>query len=178
MKKFRWPVAVLAFLLTLALSVGLVHLRQRQLVNEPLQRRLGELEAVESVQLTRQGNLLTVSVHLGYVADLASLHALLSEEIENTLGHRSFRLELLDRRDFLLENAFMAIHLPLFEAVQRGNFTEMSLLVADRLREVGIAEHKVVVSAEHLYFQARQGDSYIYAIIDRAGQRQEERALD
>lgn len=167
MKKFRWPVAVLAFLLTLALSVGAVHFRQRQLVDEPLLRRLGELEAVQSVQLEKNGNLVTVSVSLDYVDDLASTYYLLARETEKTLGKRKYHLEVVDRRDDLLASAYTVIHLALHEAVQRGNFTEMGRLVAETMRAAGVEEHKVVVTAGHICFQARRGDSYLYSVVER-----------
>ncbi len=158
---------MLAFLLTLALSVGVIHFRQRQLVNEPLQRKLSGLAAVESVMLARNGSTMTVSVRLGYVDDLAFTHRLLVQEIEKTLGHRRYRLELEDRRDAVLEDAYYTIHLALYEAAQRGNFTEMGLQVTEKLEGLGIAEHRVVVTAENIYFQVRRGDSYLYAVIER-----------
>ena len=46
MKKFKWQVAVLAFMLTLGAAVGIVKLRQRQMVNEPLYERIGSLTGV------------------------------------------------------------------------------------------------------------------------------------
>ncbi len=173
MKKFKWPVAVLAFILTLSLAVGGVYLRQRQLVNEPLLKRIGEYESVEAVNLIQQGNKMIVSVQLGYVDDLAAIHEELDEEVSSLLGSKKYSLQLLDKRDRLLDDAFAAVHLALYEGEQRGNFSEMGVLVSQVIANLGMDEHKIVVNDERIYFQAKNGDKYLYEIIER-GRRSEE----
>jgi hypothetical protein len=172
MKKVKWHVVLLAFILTMAISVGGVYLRQRQMVNEPLLKRIGEHSAVEAVNL-KQGDVLTVSVQLRYVDDIAAIHDELNEEISSILGRKSYRLELLDRRNVILDEAFIAIHLALYEGEQRGNFTEMGQHVAGILAEIGMQEHKLKVNDERIYFQAKYGDDYLYAIIDRTRHNEE-----
>jgi hypothetical protein len=174
MKKFKWYIALLAFILTMAVSVGGIYLRQRQMVNEPLLKRIGDYESVEAVNLLQKGDLLTVSVQLGYVQDLATIHRELSEEISRLLGRKNYRLELVDKRDESLDEAYVAVHLALFEGEQRGNFTEMGEQVARILNDMGMDEHKLLVNDERIYFQARNGDKYLYEIIDRSPRRSEE----
>lgn len=167
MKNFKWPVAVLAFVLTLALSVGAVQLRQRQMVNEPLFKRMSDFEKVKTVDVQLEQGTQVVVITLDYVEDFALAHRELSEEIGRLLGQKRYRLEILDGRNQALEAAFVAVHLALYEGEHRGNFTEMGDQVSAILRDMGIAEHKVMVDQGNIYLQIRQGDAYLYEIIQR-----------
>lgn len=167
MKHFKWPVAVLAFVLTLAVSVGAVHLRQRQMVNEPLFKRIGDLENVQKVELKREGSTQIVYVTLDYVGDLSATYRELNDEISRLLGQNRYRLELLDGRDQALEAAFLAVHLALYEGEHRGNFTEMGYKVANILAALQIEEHKVTVDSNNIYIQIKNDDAYLYEIISR-----------
>lgn len=167
MKNFKWPVAVLAFILTLALSVGAVTFRQRQLVNEPLVKRLSEYEGVEKVELWQKGNLQVISIELDYVQDFSVLYSELKEETDRLLGPKFYRLMLVDQRNETLEAAFLAVHLALYEGEQRGNFTEMSDRVAAILRDYQLQDYRLVVDNTNIYLQIRSGENYLYAVIER-----------
>jgi hypothetical protein len=173
MKNIKWPIAVLAFVLTLVIAVGLVQLRQRQLVNEPLFKRVSEYEAVKTVDLQQEGNMQIVKVDLGYVDDLAIVHRELNEEIEELLGHDRFSLIIQDERNETLEAAYIAVHLALFEGEQRGNFTEMGELVVDKLQEMNMDEYRVLVDQDNIYLQIRQNEAYLYEIIVRESRGRE-----
>lgn len=173
MKSFKWPVAIVAFLLTLVLAVGGVQLRQRQLVNEPLFKRLNELEQVKTVDLRKEGGTQVVVVTLNYVDDLPETYRQLNDEISRLLGQKRYRLEIVDGRDQTLEAAFIAVHLALYEGEHRGNFTDMGGHVADVLADMGIEEHKVIVDNENIYLQIKNGDAYLFEVIGRTNRGRE-----
>ncbi|MCW3490806.1 hypothetical protein [Dethiobacter alkaliphilus] len=173
MKNLKWPVIVLAFVVTLALGVGGVYLRQHQMVDEPLFQRLSEYEPVQAVDLHKDGNQQVVVVTLDYVDDFGYIHRRLKAEIVDLLGENGFRLEIRDGRDPRLETAFSAVNLALYEGEQRGNFTEMGQQVEAALADLGIAEHKIMVDNENIYLQIRQDDAYLYEIIERGNRGKE-----
>lgn len=167
MKNLKWPIIVVAFVITLALAVGGVYLRQKQMVNEPLFLRLSEYEPVQSVDIQKDGNQHVVIVTLDYVDDFGTIHRALNDEITELLGPDRFRLEIVDSRDQALTTAFREVHLALYEGEHRGNFTEMGGQVEITLQELGIADHKIMVDNENIYLQVRQGDAYLYEIVKR-----------
>jgi len=167
MKGFKWQVAVLAFVLTLTMTMGVIYLRQRQLVNEPLLKRLSELEPVKSVELQREGDSQIVYVSLAYVKDLAVTYHELHEQIGRLLGQGRYRLVIQDERNEALEAALFAVHFALYEGEQRGNFTEMAELVSAILSELEIDEHKLIVDRENIFLQIRQENAYLFTIIKR-----------
>lgn len=173
MKNFRWPVAVLVFLLTLAVAAGGIIFRERQLQKEPLLNRLKELEAVETVELRQSGSVYLVSVQLAYVPDLAAVYREIDEEIAGVLGQTNYRLELRDRRDEMLAEAYSVVHLALYEGELRGNFTEMSERIDSVMAGFGLPEHRLTVDEERIYFQARNGGNYLYAVIARRSGKEE-----
>src|SRR5690554_4193718 len=144
MKNFKWKVALLALILTLGLAVGAVYLRQRQMIHEPLFKRISELEYVEEVKL-EQDDQNVVIVNLEYVDNLASTYQELTKEIGKILGEDNYRLELIDKRDPTLESAFLAVHLSLYEGQQRGNFAEVGKELKETLSFYDVEDHLLVV---------------------------------
>jgi hypothetical protein len=167
MKNFKWTITVLAFALTLALSVGAVYLRQSQLVNEPLFKRISELESVETVNLQQEGNIQVITIKLSNVKDFPGVHRQVIDEIGRLLGQKRYRLELLDERDDALESAFYAVHLALYEGERLGNFAEMGDRVGQALRSIGIENYSLSVDSEYIYIQIESGDAYLYEAIKR-----------
>lgn len=173
MKNFKWPVAVLAFALTLGLAVGVVLLRQRQLVKEPLLERLASLADVENVELRQEEEQLVVLVKLAYVRDLASTYQTLAAELNTLLEPASYRLELVDERNSSLTDALFTVSLALYEGEQRGNFTKMSQAIAATLTDLQVAEHRVTVDHDYIYLQMKNDDAYLYEVVAREQRRKE-----
>lgn len=167
MKNFRWSTAVIVFFLTLAVAAGIIIFRERQLQNEPLLNRLKQFEAVETVELQENKGVYLVSVRLAYVSDLAPLYREIDREIARALGQTSYRLEMLDRRDESLREAYSVVHLALYEGERRGNFIEVSELIETAMAGFNLPEHRLTVDGERIYFQARNGEYYLYAVIAR-----------
>jgi hypothetical protein len=167
MKNLKWPVIVLAFIVTLSASAGLVHLRQRQMINEPLFKRVKEYEPVEEVQLRKDGSIQVVEISLGYVDNIALAHRTINDEVGRLLGAGRYKLVIQDKRNEALEAAFNAVHLALFESEQRGNFTEMRALVSETLLGLNVDDFQIMVDQENIYLQIRHGDSYLYEIVAR-----------
>ena len=63
MKKFQWQTAVLAFILTLGVAVGVVYLRRQHFLHEPLLKRIKALEAVEEVKMEHDRKAVVVSLN-------------------------------------------------------------------------------------------------------------------
>lgn len=167
MKNFKWPIVVIVFILTLAVSAGIIIFRERKLQNQPLLNRLSQLEAVESVELRESKGEYHVSVRLAYVADLAPVYRQIDREIAKVLGQKNYRLELLDQRDATLSEAFSVVHLALYEGERRGNFIEVSERIRTMMAGFNLPEHRLTVDGERIYFQARNGEYYLYAVIAR-----------
>jgi hypothetical protein len=167
MKNFRWSIAVLVFFLTLAVAAGIIIFRERQLQNEPLLNRLKQFEPVETVELQENKGVYLISVRLAYVYDLAAVYRQIDRKIESALGDKNYRLELLDRRDETLIAAYSVVHLALYEGERRGNFIEVSDQIKKMMAGFNLPEHRLTVDGERIYFQARNGEHYLYAVIVR-----------
>lgn len=167
MKKFRWRAAALAFFLTLLLSVGIILLRQRQMITEPLLKRLNELQSVQAADLKQEDGLHVVVVKLNSVEDFPAAYQQLRQEIENFLPTDYYRLDLVDKRNQSLTKAYQAVQLALYEGEQRGNFTEMAQFVAATLSEYEVTDYQLAVDPENIYLKLQHDDAYLYATIQR-----------
>lgn len=167
LNNFRWPVAVLSFVITLALCTGALAYRQKQMLDDPLVNLLESREGIKNIALSREEDILVIRAEADYVENVSELYRQLMNEASGLLGNKPFRLELADTRDAFLEEAYFAVHLALYEGERRGNFTEMEEVIAQRLKALELPDHKVFVDRENIYFQVRNEDRYLYEIIRR-----------
>ncbi len=172
MNNFKWAVAALAFVLTLIFAVGVVHFRQNQLINEPLFKRISEMESVETVNLQQEGSTQVITVKLANVKDFPGVYRKLNEEISKLLGQKSYRLMLLDERDHVLEAAFFAAHLALYEGERWGNFVEMGDRVNQAMSTFGIESYSLFVDSQYIYIKAENGEAYLYETVKRYDYRE------
>ncbi|HHX75339.1 MAG TPA: hypothetical protein GX699_10600 [Firmicutes bacterium] len=175
MKNFKWHVAVLAFIFTLGIATGVVLLRQRQMIEAPLLKRIGELEHVRQVRLEEDGEKVII-VTLEYVSNLQETYRQLHTVITEMLGEENYRLELVDARNTTLEDAYFAVHLELYEGEQRGNFVAAGAAINTKLAVLDLDHYRFAVDGKYLYLQLKKGDAWLYEIVERQNGRAGEHA--
>ena len=166
MKNFKWHAAVLAFIVTLGIATGAVLLRQRQMIDAPLLKRISELEPVREVRLEEDGEKVII-ITLGYVDDLQKTYRQLHEVISEMLGGEAYRLVIVDNRNEPLEDAYFAVHLELYESDQNGNFAAAGEAVNAKLAALGLDDYRYAVDDKYIYLQLKKGDAWLYEIISR-----------
>jgi len=166
MKNFKWHAAVLAFVVTLGIATGAVLLRQRQMINTPLLKRISELEPVREVRL-EEGGEKVIFVTLEYVDNLQKTYRQLHEVISEMLGEEAYRLVLVDKRSEPLEDAYYAVHFELYESEQKGSFAAAGAAVDAKLAALGLDDYRFAVDDKYIYLQLKKGDAWLYEIIER-----------
>lgn len=165
MKNFKWPFALLIFVLAFALLAGGIIIRQRNFINDPLLKRLNDLDEVKNAQLAKDGGIHVITVDLADVSDFAALYIEIDEMAASVLGRGSYRIELSDNRDETLIKAYSIAHIALYEAQRRGNFTDMAEKVSAAMAQFKIDEHHIAVDNDRIYFSAQNGKHYLYEVI-------------
>jgi hypothetical protein len=174
MKNFKWPFALLIFVLAFGLLAGGITIRQRNFIYDPFLRQLNDLEEVKTAHLTKDGGIRTVAVELAYVSDFAALYTKIDDLAASAFGHGNYRIKLSDNRDETLKKAYSIAHLALYEAQRRGNFTDMSQHVKAVIESYNISEHSLTVDSDRIYFSAQNGEHYLYEVIYRQFEKEGE----
>lgn len=163
---WRIPMVLLAFgagfLLLGALQWAFNHFNYR----EPLARTLKAHGAVESFSLQRQKGTFLVAVELKKVEDFPSTYRDIQNSLREVLGRRPFVLEIRDKRDAELQEAYNRAHLALYEAQVRGNYREAARYVEEEASRVG-AKAALFLDEENMYLCMEHGSYYLYAVVPR-----------
>jgi hypothetical protein len=174
MKNFKWPFALLIFVLAFALIAGGIIIRQRNFINDPLLRRLNDIGEVKNAHLAKDGGIHTITVDLEDVSDFAALYIVIDEMAASVLGRGNYRIEFSDNRDETLIEAYSIAHLALYEAQRRGNFTEMAKYVKAIMESFNITEHHIAVDSDRIYFSAQNDEHYLYEVVYKQSEQKGE----
>ncbi len=160
----KWPVVVVAFLLTFSLIYAANYWRQQHLVVEPLREQLLALEAVEDVNMDN-GRTNEISVSLGYVSHFPEVY----REIQSVFKTRNEdldRLIIVDRRSAYLNSLYSGIEFALMEGERQGNYMQMSKEINLLLEgEAQLSSYLLSVDQQAIYLQLGAGDYYLYEVI-------------
>ncbi len=160
----RWPIVLLALVLTVSGIYGVNYWRQQRLIDEPLKESLLEVDGVEKVNITNTNQHNKISISLLEVKDLSKTY----REIEGILDltYDSYQLIILDKRDPYLESLYEKVHYALMEGERRGNYSDMNkeifLLLND---EMDLVNYHLWVDQEKIYLQLSSDGNYLYEVI-------------
>jgi hypothetical protein len=163
----KWPVVVLAFLLTFTSIYAVNYWRQQRLIKEPLKEALLEIEAVKDVDIKSKSKQNTeISITLNKVGDLYKTYQNIEEVLLLTYAGNSFQITLIDQRDTYLESLYGKIHFALMEGERLGNYTKMSHEIFQLLeQEQDLEYYRLWVDQKRIYVQLSAKDNYLYEVI-------------
>lgn len=162
----RWSIIVVVFFTALVFFWGIKQWQQQQFVDEPLINALYEYDEVKEVKLGEENNVLLIVVKLDYVDNLAETTVKLENSIRTVLGKRPFNFAVKDNRNEYLENIYEEVHLAFYEGERRGNYQEMGDNIKKSLNNYDVDDYNLLVDYNRIYFQVKQGNNYLYEIIN------------
>ncbi len=166
LQNLRWPVVLATMAVALGALFGGGYLMQAQTVDAPLQTFYGSHEAVVSHTVKKTNDRYEITIELTEEADLPSAYADLIKETERILGSQPFELRVKDRRSPELERALRRVNLYVQEGLATGRFATMADRIEAEAAEAGL-EAAVAVDSARVYVVLRDGDHYLYSVVER-----------
>ncbi len=164
---FRLTVFGASFLVAATVITGAHFAWRTGAVQRPLESALLQVPGVESVEVRGKRGTQIITVTLGPVPDLAATYQSVVATIEDSLPRDDYRLEVLDRRDPVLDEIYHRLHFSLMEAAQRGTFSAMADTVARETDRAGLDLARVSVDHHRIYLQLHLGEAYRYDVVPR-----------
>lgn len=162
----RWPIVLLALVLTVSGIYGVNYWRQQRLIDEPLKESLLEVDGVEKVNIINTNQHNKISISLLEVKDLSKTYREIEGILDLTYAQGSYQLIILDKRDPYLESLYEKVHYALMEGERRGNYSDMNkeifLLLND---EMDLVNYHLWVDQEKIYLQLSSDGNYLYEVI-------------
>ncbi|NMB41331.1 MAG: hypothetical protein GX996_05285 [Firmicutes bacterium] len=162
----KWPVVIIALLLTLAMVYTLNYWRHQHLIKEPLKEALLEIEEVECVDISNNKNNIEVLVTLNQTEDLSQTYGEIEEIMLSTYAENSFKVILVDNRNTYLESLYEEIHFAVMEGERLGNYTQMKKEISCLLeQEKKLDSYLLRVDQKRIYLQLASKDGFLYEVI-------------
>ena len=160
----RWPVVLIAFVITFSFIYAANYWRQENLVKEPLREQLLSLENVDDVEIYGRKEQ-EISISLGPVPKLATAYRDIQAVLQSHDGGTA-RINIQDQRDPYLISVYEKIHFALMEGERQGNYTEMNAKIDLLLNEEKkLTSYSLTVDQDRIYLQLNAGEHYLYEII-------------
>lgn len=166
LRQFRWPVALVTLAVTLAGLFGAGRLVRSQTIDQPLMTALAGLEGLVSYQVVQAGDVPEVEIHPAPDANLRDIYTEVDRRLRQILKGSPYGITVLGSPTAALERAAERMNLYLQEAVATGAFAAMADRIAAEAASMG-AEAQVAVDERRVYLTVRQGDAYLYRVVER-----------
>jgi len=163
---FRLPVVAAAFIIGSLLIFGGHFFIQKYFVNEPISEYLGSYSDVKGFEIVDNSGKTQVKVVLEPVSNIAETYRDLELELQARLGPNT-ELVVTGSSSQRLDDLYYEFHFALYEAVQKGNFSEMHLEAERLFAGTEGATYRLFVDEERIYLQLSQEPSYLYKIVSR-----------
>ncbi|MGI6643699.1 MAG: hypothetical protein ACOX3V_06890 [Bacillota bacterium] len=166
-KGFRWDVAAVSAVLTLAL-LSLGYFVYANLgVRKPLEKALMADPDVISVDMGPWRGSEAIQVEIANVTDFPATYARLHQLVRDKAGMKQgFRI--VDERNQELIEAYHSIHYYLEEARTNANFGEMIEFCQEALKDKDLDSFRFAVDKDRIYVQMAKGEAYLFEVLERA----------
>ncbi|MDK2820540.1 MAG: hypothetical protein PWP31_505 [Clostridia bacterium] len=132
---------------------------------KPLANALTSQTCVEDIKVNESNDSLQVKVTLGPVENLKEAYTEIEKSIFEVYGQQAQLLiegNSSPDLDKLWQNSQYAV----YEAVVRGNFTEMAETIEELAKNAGI-DYAIDLDEENIYVQFSKGENYLYQVVPR-----------
>ncbi|MHB9094765.1 MAG: hypothetical protein ACYC21_08830 [Eubacteriales bacterium] len=166
-KGIRINVVIAAIVITLAVLLTIQFLYQKYDVEQPLFKLYSQTKLVEKApKIEQKGNRVNVILDVKKTENLRLAYQDLENYTEQVMGSTKFSIQLKDNRTNTLENAYYQSQFVIYEALAKGNFTDMAKVIQQNAAKID-AKSRVFIDNDNIYVEILKGDNYLYEIIPR-----------
>lgn len=89
------------------------------------------------------------------------------QKIDDILKQGKYKINIIDKENTRLKNAYYDVQFALYEASARNDFVSMKATLDKRIPEYNIDNYKIFIDDNNIYVQMEQGSGYLYKVIPR-----------
>ncbi|MGE5423674.1 MAG: hypothetical protein ACM3QW_10445 [Ignavibacteriales bacterium] len=165
-KEFKIGMAVAAFILTLALSLGGFNYYQQYVVNKPLQESLQDVAGVKQVSINDENDPIIIKVSLKNDVDLKKAYLGIDQLAAERLNDKVYEIIIEDNESGTLAATYDRLELAVYEGIANNSFLWLSDRVEKEASSVG-AKYKIQVDEKNLYITLIKDKTSLCRVISR-----------
>lgn len=158
-------IAIAAFFTLIILFLGQYFYEYR--TEKLLVKKLMENEFIKSVEIVKDVEGLTIVTELDQVNNLMAVYKQIEQDSRKYIKDNNLIIQFINKTDNLIETVYENdVQFILYEALQRGNFTEMrdKLDILETANGISI---KTFLDSENIYVQISHGTFGFYNVVKR-----------
>ncbi|HHW41126.1 MAG TPA: hypothetical protein GXX19_08260 [Syntrophomonadaceae bacterium] len=159
---------VIALIISLGLMLGGQYLYEKYYVKESVKEKIASVVKVDEVRIAKQEQPPTVYIRTSQIDDLQTVYQKVEKIVRQELG-TDYQVVFLDRRTPKLTEIYENSQFAIQEAIATGSFQKMHRSVQN-LAEANHVDYRVTVDSFNIYLQLRDGQGYLYEVIQRSPQ--------
>ncbi len=163
-KGLRLKIVLLVFMVTLVVALSIQYLSYEKRVIEPIVRVFSEIEGVNEIEANRQRSGIKLIISLDNLIRFEQVMQEILAQAEE-FGLLS-QIEFKDNANDKLEKVYHAMHYAIWQAVEKGDFSQMGVIASDIAKENNV-EQNIYIEHDYVFVQLLDKDNYFYQIIGR-----------
>ncbi|AFK85696.1 MULTISPECIES: hypothetical protein [Thermoanaerobacterium] len=162
--KLKWQVVIVTVTLVLGVLLGGFNLYQNRILPQKIATDIKSFNGVQSADVTIGNSGYTANVKLKKVDNLMSAYKDIEKIVEKYPA--KIDIKIVDNPNEKLDNLFYEDQFAIYQAIQNGDYIEMSNIIDKNSIEKG-AKTNLYIDENNIYLSIYDGQNYLYKIIPR-----------
>lgn len=166
MKKneFKIIIALAALAVASAVFFGSYWLYNQYGVEKPLADKIESINGVDNVTINNKDRELSIEVEMKHIDNLQTKYKEIQKVIDSDAKDDQYQLVIKDRRNQKLQDAYENVQLAVYQAIANNQYLWLKEQIKPELKGIN---YKLFVDENCLYIQMKDGDHYLYEVINR-----------
>ncbi|MGI5879765.1 MAG: hypothetical protein ACOX6L_04105 [Syntrophomonadaceae bacterium] len=169
----RIPVIIIALLITVGLLSGGLRLYNYYYIEQTVQKSITQIESVTEADVSKSNGEYAVQVKLNWSRNLQGTYHELDQIGSQHFGNKIYNIKVLDNRNQRLNDLFIDLQPLIYETLAKDEFVRMNNEVGKQVIKKHM-DYYLQVDQHNIYISIRDGDHYLYEIIQRFHQQDRE----
>ncbi|MDD3852627.1 MAG: hypothetical protein PHD40_03105 [Syntrophomonadaceae bacterium] len=162
----RIPIVIIALLITVGLLLGGMRLYNYYNVEQAVQKSVTQIESVTGANVSKSNGQYTILIKLNWSQNLQGVYNEADQIGKQYFGNTTYSIQVLDKRNQRLNNIFINLQPLIYETLAKDEYVRMKSEIDKQVIKTQM-DYFLQVDQDNIYISIRDGDYYLYEIIQR-----------
>lgn len=158
---------LISLIVALLIMFGGNYLINNYKLNYSLNEDLLRVAGVKQVIIRKENDIYNIVISLNKVNNLKEVFTKINNRVEKTLDKNEYNLDFSSGSSEELKQIYDRINLPLYEALETGEFVQLGERIDRYGREYDLNREKVMVDDNYVYLSLEKNNNGLYKVIKR-----------
>lgn len=169
-REIRFPIIIIALLITVGLLLGGLRLYNYYNIEMAVQKSITQIEPITEANVTKINGQYTVQIKLNWNQHLQGIYHEIDQIGKQYFKNTNYSIQVIDKRNQRLNNILIDLQPLIYETLAKDEFVRMNNEVGKQVKKMQM-DYFIQVDQNNIYISIRDGDYYLYEIIQRQNQQ-------